>query len=86
MWATLKDYASRKFVLAMTSLGSGVYITRTEDEGKVYAFAALLVAILGFYNGANVAEVWANRGTKYSETAGVSRYNNQSPPVAEKPE
>lgn len=56
MWAKLLDYASRKFVLAVLSLGGGFYLTITQDADKVYAFATLVGVVLAFYNGSNTAE------------------------------
>lgn len=67
MWAKLADYLSRKFVLSLASLGAGVYVTITQPEGKVYAFATLVGVIVAFYNGSNVAEVFASRNQKKEE-------------------
>jgi hypothetical protein len=72
--AKLMDYLSRKFVLALLSLGGGLYVTITQPEGKVYAFATLVGVIVAFYNGSNVAEVFANRGK--SGKQGVTNGSN----------
>lgn len=66
MWAKLRDYASRKFVLAVLSLGGGFYVTLHKEPDSVYALATLVGVILAFYNGADVANVFAARGGKYN--------------------
>ena len=55
MLEKLRDYASRKFVLAVLSLGSGLYVTITKEPESVYALATLVGVVLAFYNGSNTA-------------------------------
>jgi hypothetical protein len=52
----LREYFSRKFILAALSLGGGFYLTMTQDADKLYAFATLVGVVLAFYNGSNTAE------------------------------
>jgi hypothetical protein len=76
MWAKLLDYASRKFVLAVLSLGGGFYVTLTKEPESVYAMATLIGVILAFYNGANVAQVFAARGGKYNPPTETTKQEN----------
>lgn len=51
------DYFSRKFVLSAMSLGTGFYLVL--HDKPVLEYAALVGAVLAFYNGANVVETVA---------------------------
>ena len=67
------EYFSRKFVLALACLGGGFYLVLL---GKpIGEFVALTGVVLGFYNGANVAQdfVHAYKGTKEN----VNRTNQE---------
>lgn len=52
------DYFSRKFVLSAMSLGTGFYLVL--HDKPVLEYAALVGAVLAFYNGANVVETVAS--------------------------
>lgn len=51
------DYFSRKFILSAISLGTGFYLVL--QDKPVLEYAALVGAVLAFYNGANVVETVA---------------------------
>jgi hypothetical protein len=54
----LLEYASRKFVLALACLGGGFYLILQDKD--IGGFVALAGVVLGFYNGANVAQDYVN--------------------------
>lgn len=54
MVKSMKDFASRKFILTILGIGTAFYLVLI---GKSIAeYTAALGVILGFYQGANVAE------------------------------
>ena len=55
--AKVKEYLSRKFLLAVACLGSGYYLVLAGKD--VSEWAILVGVVLTFYNGANVAERYA---------------------------
>lgn len=64
----LLEYASRKFVLALACLGGGFYLLLQDKD--IGGFVALAGVVLGFYNGANVAQDYVNakKESKQKET------------------
>jgi len=48
------EYFSRKFVLALSSLGGGFYLILKDKD--IVQYVALAGVVLAFYNGANVAQ------------------------------
>lgn len=51
---TWLKYLSTKFLLAVGALFGGFYLVLTEHD--IGEFVALVATVLGFYNGANVAQ------------------------------
>lgn len=54
----IAEYISRKFILAVLGMGSGFYLVITGKGGDLGAYTGLVATVLGFYNGANVAQDW----------------------------
>lgn len=60
----LLEYVSRKFVLALAGLGTGFYLVVSGHGGDLGSYTGLVATVLGFYNGANVAQDWMNSRKK----------------------
>lgn len=69
MFAKLLEYCSRKFVLSLTSL-VGTFLLVWHDK-DVMGWATAIGVILGFYNGANIAEYMVKRKQEVSDKVGI---------------